>query len=171
MGSADIVRSGLTAHMVNGMMDKRSYYLKQIENNDNINALWVVRSQAVVKQFGEGFNNEIARDHIDKRVLETGTTVQEMTETATKSMMRMTIPFTASAFGTPNCMRCHHAKEGEVLGVVSMVIDVSDVRGSSLVTIMYTTLFAVFIMLIILLVVNRFLKPYINIFYSIKEVM
>ncbi len=171
MLTAEIVRSGLTAHMVNGMMDKRSYFLKQIENNENINALWIVRSQAVVKQFGEGYNNEIARDAIDKRVLQTGTIVQEMTETATKSMMRMTIPFTASAFGTPNCMRCHHAKEGEVLGVVSMVIDVSDVRGSSFVTIMYTTLFAVFIMLIILFVVNRFFKPYINIFYSIKEVM
>ncbi len=171
MLTAEIVRSGLTAHMVNGMMDKRAYFLKQIENNENINALWVVRSQAVVKQFGEGFNNEIARDIIDKKVLKTGKTVQEMTETATKSMMRMTIPFTASAFGTPNCMRCHHAQEGEVLGVVSMVIDVSDVRGSSFVTIMYTTLFAVFIMLLILFVVNRFLKPYIHIFYSIKEVM
>ncbi len=171
MLTAEIVRSGLTAHMVNGMMDKRAYFLKQIENNENISALWVVRSQAVISQFGEGFNNEIARDLIDKKVLQTGKTVQEMTETATKSTMRMTIPFTASAFGTPNCMQCHHAKEGEVLGAVSMVIDVSDVRGSSFVTILYTTLFAVLIMLMILLVVNKFLKPYIHIFYSIKEVM
>ncbi len=171
MLTAEIVRSGLTAHMVNDMMDKRSYFLEQIENNENISALWVVRSPAVIKQFGEGFNNEIVRDEIDKQVLDSGNIAKEMTETATKSTMRMTIPYTASAFGTPNCMQCHNAKEGEVLGAVSMIIDVSDVRGSSLITIAYITAFAMIILFLILLVVNKFLKPYVNIFYSIRDVM
>lgn len=169
--TAEIVKGGLTAHMVNGMMDKRSYFLEQIENIDNISALWVARSPIVIKQFGEGFNNEIARDEIDKQVLKTGIIAEEMTETATKSTMRMTVPFIASAFGSPNCLSCHDAKEGDVLGAVSMVIDVSDVRGSSFITVAYIAAFAIIIMLIILIVVNRFLKPYVDIFYSIRDVM
>ncbi len=169
--TAEIVKGGLTAHMVNGMMDKRAYFLEQIENIDNISALWVARSPAVIKQFGGGLNNEIARDDIDKKVLKSGKIVKEMLETATKSTMRMTIPFTASAFGTPNCISCHDAKEGEVLGAVSMIIDVSDVRGSSLATVTYIALLAMIIMLLVLFFVNKFLKPYINIFYSIRDVM
>ncbi len=169
--TAEIVKGGLTAHMVNGMMDKRSYFLEQIESIENIDALWVARSPIVIKQFGEGMNNEIARDEIDKQVLKSGQTLREMTETATKSTMRMTIPFVASAFGTPNCLNCHDAKEGEVLGAVSMIIDVSDVRGSSFHTVLYIAMFAIIIMFFILLVVNKFMKPYISIFYSIKEVM
>ncbi|MCF6310185.1 MAG: GGDEF domain-containing protein [Sulfurimonas sp.] len=169
--TAEVVKSGLTSHMVNNMMDKRSYYIDQIENIDNIKSLWIARAPSVIKQFGGGFNSEIARDEIDKRVLTSGKIEKVMTETASKSTMRMTIPFTASAFGTPNCLKCHSAKEGEVLGAVSMIIDVSDVRGSSLQTLAYTAIFALVIMLLVLLVVNRFLKPYINIFYSIKDVM
>ncbi len=169
--TAEIVKGGLTAHMVNGMMDKRSYFIDQIEHIENISSLWIARSPTVIKQFGEGFNNEIARDEMDRRALKTGQIQKEMTETATKSTMRMTIPFIASAFGTPNCLRCHEAKEGQVLGVVSMVIDVSDVRGSSFVTVTYLASLAVLIMLIILIVVNKFLKPYVNIFYSIRDVM
>lgn len=169
--TAEVVKGGLTAHMVNGMMDKRSYFIDQIENIENISALWIARSPTVIKQYGEGFNSEIARDEIDRRVLKSGNTEREMTETATKSTMRMTIPFTATAFGVTNCLTCHDAKEGEVLGAISMVIDVSDVRGSSFVAVGYTALCAILIMIIVLLVVNRFLKPYVNIFYSIKDVM
>ncbi|MCK4874906.1 MAG: GGDEF domain-containing protein, partial [Sulfurimonas sp.] len=169
--TAEVVKSGLTSHMVNDMMDKRSYFIHQIENIDNIDSLWIARAPSVIKQFGDGFSSEIARDEIDKKVLRSGKIEKQMTETATKSTMRMTIPFTATAFGETNCLTCHSAKEGEVLGAVSMIIDVSDVRGSSLKTLAYTAAFAIVIMLLILLVVNKFLKPYINIFYSIKDVM
>lgn len=171
MLTAEVVKSGLTAHMVNGIMDKRLYFLNQIENIENVSALWIARSDTVINQYGEGLNNEIARDNIDKRVLRSGKTIEEMTETATKSTLRMTIPFKASAFGATNCMSCHDAKEGEVLGAISMVIDISDIRGSSFATVGYTALLAVLIMLAVLIVVNKFLKPYVNIFYSIRDVM
>ncbi|MCW8894703.1 MAG: GGDEF domain-containing protein [Sulfurimonas sp.] len=169
--TAEVVKGGLTAHMVNGMMDKRGYFLDQIENIENISALWIARSPTVIKQYGEGFNSEIARDEIDKKVLKSGKIEEVMTETATKSTMRMTIPFTATAFGATNCLTCHSAKEGEVLGAISMVIDVSDVRGSSFITVGYIAAFAIIFMILVLIIVNKFFKPYINIFYSIKDVM
>lgn len=171
MLTAEVVKSGLTAHMVNGMMDKRAYFIDQIENIENISSLWIARSPSVIKQYGEGFNGEIARDEIDKMVLNSGNIKEEMTETATKSIMRMTIPYIATKFGETNCLSCHDAKEGEVLGAISMVLDVSDVRGSSLITIGYTASMAIVIMFFVLLIINKFLKPYVNIFYSIRDVM
>ena len=67
--TANIVRDGLTAHMVNGMMDKRQYFLDKIATNNNIKSLWIARGENVIKQYGEGLNTETIRDEIDKEVL------------------------------------------------------------------------------------------------------
>ncbi|MEA3371174.1 MAG: GGDEF domain-containing protein, partial [Campylobacterota bacterium] len=64
--TATIVQDGLTAHMVNGIMDKRGFFLKQISTNDEIKSLWIVRSENVIKQYGKGYNDETPRDEIDK---------------------------------------------------------------------------------------------------------
>ena len=47
--TANIVRDGLTAHMVNGMMDKRQYFLDKIATNNNIKSLWIARGENVIK--------------------------------------------------------------------------------------------------------------------------
>lgn len=169
--TAEIIKSGLTAHMVNGMMEQRGFFLQHIEQSENINQLWVSRSPTVIKQYGEGFNNEIPRDKIDKEVLETGKQISKVTETADKSLMRITIPFEASSFGNPNCMKCHEAKEGEVLGTVSMVMDITDVRMGSLKTILFNMGITVLVIILIFLLINKFVKPYVSIFYSIQDVM
>jgi len=169
--TAEIVKGGLTAHMVNGFMDQRAYFLHQIENVENINSIWLARSETVIKQFGEGFNNEIPRDKLDHDVMKSGVMGKEVTETATKSSLRVTIPFIASAFGTPNCLQCHEAKEGEVLGVLSMTIDISDIRSAAIITVLFNAAIAIITMILFLLVINYFFKPYVNIFYSIKDVM
>jgi len=169
--TAEIIKSSLTAHMVNGMMDKRGFFLQHIEQSENINQLWVSRSPTVIKQYGEGFNNEIPRDKIDKEVLETGKQISKVTETADKSLLRITIPYEASSFGNPNCMKCHEASEGEVLGTVSMVMDITDVRMGSLKTILFNMGITVLVIILIFLLINKFVKPYVSIFYSIQDVM
>ncbi len=169
--TAEVVKSGLTAHMVNGVMDKRAFFLEQIENVENIESIWIARSSTVIDQYGEGFNNEIARDSIDKEVLDTGERQKVITETTTKTLMRVTIPFVASAFSTPNCLKCHNASEGDVLGVVSMNFDISNGRDTSLVTTLYISIGFIIFAIILLFVLHKFLAPYINIFYSIQRVM
>ncbi|MEA3227681.1 MAG: GGDEF domain-containing protein, partial [Campylobacterota bacterium] len=86
--TADIVKDGLTAHMVNGIMDKREYFLDKISNKDEIKSLWLVRSQSVIDQYGIGFNKETVRDSIDKEVLETGNIVKTITEKTDEILLR-----------------------------------------------------------------------------------
>lgn len=169
--TAEIVKSGLTAHMVNGIMNEREFFLQQIEQSENISQLWVSRSPTVIKQYGAGFNNEIPRDKIDKDVLLTGKQISKVTETADKSLMRITIPFEASSFGNPNCMNCHNATEGEVLGTVSMIMDITDVRMGSLKTVSMNMLITIIVIILIFILINKFIKPYVSIFYSIQDVM
>lgn len=169
--TAEIVKIGLTSHMVNGIMDHRDYFLKQIANVKNISELWIARSPTVIKQFGEGHNNEIPRDKIDAEVLKSGKQKTVITETSDSSIMRVTIPFEASAFGTPNCMQCHHAKEGEVLGAVSMVMNITEIRTSSIKSVLYNMGLTIITIILVFMVMSRFVKPYVSIFYSIRDVM
>ena len=169
--TAEIVKAGLTSHMVNGMMDHREYFINQIESAENISDIWVARGQTVIKQFGEGNNNETSRDKIDKEVLESGKKRSITTETTEKSLMRVTIPYIASEFGNPNCMQCHEAKEGEVLGAVSMEIDITELRLGSLKTILSNVFLTIIVIIFVFIIISRFIRPYVSIFYSIKDVM
>jgi len=169
--TAEIVKIGLTSHMVNGIMDQRDFFLNQIGNVEKISELWVARSPTVIEQYGEGHNNETPRDKIDTEVLKSGETKSVTTEMPSKSILRVSIPFVATEYGTPNCMACHKAKEGEVLGVVSMVMDITEIRTSSIKTILYNMAITIITIILVFMVINRFIKPFVSIFYSIKDVM
>ncbi|WP_373036151.1 diguanylate cyclase [Sulfurimonas sp.] len=169
--TAEIVKIGLTSHMVNGIMSQRDFFLNQIGSVEKINQLWVARSPTVIEQYGEGHNNETPRDKIDTEVLKSGKTKSVTTEMPSKSMMRVSIPFVATEYGTPNCMACHKAEEGEVLGVVSMVMDITDVRTSSMKTVLYNMAITIITIILVFIVITRFIKPFVNIFYSIRDVM
>ena len=69
---AETIKHSLTSHMVNGVIDNRELFLSQIKKLGNIDEIWLARAPAVIQQFGEGFNNEIARDEIDTYVINTG---------------------------------------------------------------------------------------------------
>ena len=169
--TAEIVKIGLTSHMVNGIMGQRDYFLNQIGSVEKISELWIARSPTVIEQYGEGHNNETPRDRIDTEVLKSGLTKSLTTETASKSIIRVSIPFVATEYGTPNCMACHKAKEGEVLGVVSMVMDITEIRTSSLRTVLYNMAITILTIIFVFIVINRFIKPFVNIFYSFRDVL
>lgn len=169
--AAELVKDGLTAHMVNGIMDNREYFLKKIENSSNIQSLWITRSESVIEQFGAGFNNEIPRDEIDKEVIRTGKPYKQIYETSKSAHLRFTMPYVASKFENPDCMSCHTAKEGDVLGTISMIIDVEDVRSHGLNTSFVIFAFTIFMSLFVFFIIQKSMNPIIELFESITYVM
>ncbi len=169
--TAELVKDGLTSHMVSGIMENRAYYLKKIENSPNIKSLWVTRSQSVKDQFGEGFSNETPRDAIDKDVILTAQTYKKVYETSNEASLRITIPYIATQHGEPNCMKCHDAKEGDVLGTISMVVDISETRFNGFVTSLIIFVVTIFIMIAVSFIINHYMKPVLKLFESITYVM
>lgn len=168
--AANIVKDGLTAHMINGMMDQREYFLDQISRNNEIDSLWVARSQNVVKQYGEGFKNETVRDAIDKEVLTTGKTIKKITENAEKIILRVTIPYQATnAANYPNCLQCHDVKIGDTLGVISMEFNISAMRNSGLVTILKILGINLLFIIVVLFLINRYISPYMRLFSNLQD--
>ena len=169
--TAEYVRDGLTAHMVNGIMDKREFFLNNIKSHKDIKDFWIIRSPNVIAQFGPGFKNETARDDIDKKVLQSGAMQYKIEETPDNVSLRVTIPYKASAYGSPNCLQCHNAKEGEVLGAISVKFDITDTRYTGMMTILKIILINIVFLIIALYSVNHFFKPILNLFNELRKMI
>ncbi len=167
--TAEIVRDGLTAHMVNGMMDKREFFLGNIANIKDVQALWIVRADNVVKQYGEGMQNERPRDAIDNKVLKEGISVREVNEDAQNAILRVTIPYIATAYGNPNCLNCHNVQEGDVLGAISMEFNINEVRQTGAMTIAKIFAINVIFIIIALWVTHHYFKPYMKLFENLQQ--
>ena len=167
---AQSVKNGLTAHMVNGMMEKRDFFVNQTKNLDNIDDLWIIRSSIVEKQYGK--TRESSVDKIDAEVLKTGKIVELVTENLLgHSTYRVTIPYKAETTNEINCLQCHDAKEGAILGAISMIITMDDLKQTSVNIITATSIISFILILVILIFVRNLIVPYLSIFDSIKDVM
>jgi len=167
--TASVVKDGLTAHMVNGIMDKRQYFLDQISSNNKIKSLWLVRSEHVTKQYGDGFNNETIRDVIDAKVLENGKTVKEITETSEDITLRITIPYKATTDRSINCLSCHDVNRGDTLGAISMEFDITHMRNSGMVTILKILAINLIFTIIVLFLLNYYVTPYMKLFANLQD--
>ena len=167
---AAVVKDGLTAHMVNGIMDKRQYFLDQIStNNEYIKSLWIVRSQNVIKQYGKGFHSETVRDAIDKKVLSSGKAINQIDETADKTMLRVTIPYNAAITNnSAKCLECHNVNAGDTLGAISMELNISGMRSNGIFAIAKIVLLNLLFILIVLYLINRYITPYMKLFSNIQ---
>ena len=167
---AAVVKDGLTAHMVNGIMDKRQYYLDQIyNNNEPVKALWIVRSQNVIKQYGKGFHSETVRDAIDKKVLQTGKAINKIDETTDKIMLRVTIPYKAIVTNNgAKCLSCHNVKAGDTLGAISMNFDITSMRNDGMLTISKIILLNILFIIVVLYLMNRYITPYMKLFANMQ---
>ncbi len=169
---AEVVKHSLTSHMVNGVMENRKIFLEQIGTLEDIEDIWLVRSPAVIAQYGKGFNKEELRDEIDQQVLDTAKTQKVIHENLFgASNFRITIPYISSSKGAINCMECHTSKEGDVLGAISISMTMDDVKQVGINTVMNTALIALILTLLILYIINRVLNPFLTLFDSIKNVM
>ncbi len=160
--------------MVNGMMENRNFYITQTKNLDYIDDLWIVRSDTVEKQYGKG--REFIHDEIDKKVLKTGKSIEVIDENFFgHNTYRITIPYKAEITKDINCLSCHEAEEGDILGdilgVISMVINVDDLKLTSTKIIGYTSAISFILILIILWFIRHLIVPYLSIFESIQDVM
>ncbi len=166
--AAEIVRDGLTAHMVNDMMDKRGHFLEMMSTGNDVKRLWVVRSKNVDEQYGKGLKSEMPRDEIDKEVLETGKEIDRFYEDFDSAVLRVTIPYTASSYGKIDCLQCHRAEEGDVLGAVSLEFDISDLRREGLWTLAKIAMITVVFIVLSLLLVRYLVTPYIRFFKTLE---
>jgi diguanylate cyclase (GGDEF)-like protein len=163
--TATLVRDGLTSHMVNDIMDKRHHFMERIGAMRDIEQIWVVRADSVAEQYGTGFEGSRSKDEIDATVLKNGKSAERITETSSYARLRVTIPYTA----TPECLQCHIGGRGEVLGAISMVMDVSAMRDGGLKIIARICIISLLVAIGAAWVTNRWMNRYLELFEALTQ--
>ena len=170
--TADIVKNSLTSHMVNGNMSQRDVFLDSIGQLKNVQSLWLVRAKSVSEQFGNSnLANENPKDDVDLEVLKSGVEKIVIEESLYTANLRITIPYTASSLDKPNCLNCHNAKEGEVLGAISLSFDISEDRGSNIMVLLYIIGTISIFLIVFLIFMRKRITPYTNSFDSLSDVL
>ncbi|WP_428825414.1 diguanylate cyclase [Azonexus sp. IMCC34842] len=157
--AGEIVRVHLTESMINGVIDKRESFLKRMLEVQGLKSARVVRSPEVVKQFGQGLSVESAADDVERRVLTEGKPYFGIQTSDGETVFRGTIPYIATANGTPNCLQCHQVSEGAVLGVVNMTMSIEGLKEKALYTVAGIVGAVTFFVLLLILLLRRLLRP------------
>jgi diguanylate cyclase (GGDEF)-like protein len=157
--AAEIVRVSLTESMINGVIKNRESFLVRLKEVEGLESARVVRSSLVEKQFGKGLLQESPADDIERSVLTRGKPIYEVTERHGAAVFRGTIPFTATAKGTPNCLQCHQVQEGDVLGAVTLTISLEKLKTQAIITVGWIVGIVAFFALFLVLVLRRLVLP------------
>ena len=112
--------------MLSGSMANRKIYQQKVQSHDNITGAKIIRADKVIELYGPGFEDQKAQSDFDRLGL-SGTRSIEIIEQDGHRVMQIILPMKASAdyLGT-NCLGCHQATEGEILGAVKVSYDMSD---------------------------------------------
>ncbi|MFA6015246.1 MAG: methyl-accepting chemotaxis protein [Gallionellaceae bacterium] len=165
--TADGVVNGLNMLMLNGLIsdsDQRKLYVTKMGSSEKVQELRVIRSKAVIDQFGPGLPEEQAKDEMDKTTLESGKIQSHITHENGKDLLRVVVPFIASSnFRGTNCLQCHIVPEGTVNGAASITLDMQEeyavMKKASIYLWSGQLLVQVFLFFVIGWIINRVIYP------------
>ena len=122
--------ASLTGMMMTGTIGQRALYLDQVRNAGSIQALEVFRGDPVSKQFGAGESDGPKPGADEQQVLASGRPVFQLDVDA--GYLKAIIPAIAQTdYLGKNCLMCHQAPEGTVLGAVSMKISLEKANSQT----------------------------------------
>jgi diguanylate cyclase (GGDEF)-like protein len=159
--AAEIARVHLTESMINGTIDKRQTFLLRLAEVQNLKTARLVRSPILEAQFGENRKGEYLPDATERKVLKTGIPEFNLNENKNSGELIFsgTIPYTANLDGSPNCMQCHNAQPGDVLGVVTMAMTITALRHNSILTVSGIIGVVIVAVIVLFVLLSYLLKP------------
>lgn len=168
LSAAKVIEAGLTAHMISGSMNQRDEFLKQISSLDTMKRLWVVRSPKVSRQYGQGPFSQDPQDGLDKSVLTSGEAVAESRGGIFEdAIVRLSIPYKATAGEKIDCLSCHDVKVGDTLGVISLEMQTNDLKALNYRNIIIT----VIILVLLFALVAYFLHTKVLVYFDRFDAM
>ncbi|WP_439437758.1 methyl-accepting chemotaxis protein [Salinivibrio costicola] len=109
--------------MLTGTISQRNTLREKMLSHKGIDDARVIRGEAITRFFGPGNPEQSAQDAIDQRALNGETIVETFDADAGKGLV-VALPMKASSdYRGTNCLQCHVAEEGTVLGVIRLEYD------------------------------------------------
>jgi methyl-accepting chemotaxis protein len=161
----EMTLAGLTGMMITGTVGQRNVFLDQIRELEAVRDLRVVRSEAVIKQFGPGQGGEASpRDEMERAALADGQPRMAVESSPNiGDNLHVVFPALASShYLGKNCLACHLVQEKTPLGAVSMRISLAKTNASVQRFRDQSILFALLISLPLMAVVFLFVRRFVS---------
>ncbi len=127
---ADSYFDTINTLMLTGGMANREIPRKKLLLREEVLDARIIRAPAVTKMYGEGSDYAKPVDDYDKRALQ-GEYIREFREGEDGRILTMLIPMEASKdLRGVDCIMCHIAPEGEVLGAIRIDYSLKDLDAS-----------------------------------------
>lgn len=159
--AAHIVQESLTSHMITGSSDYQNELVKQIGALEGMKGVWIVRSDALSRQYGKGIHPQEAADDIDRAVLRDGKAIKNVSGTLfSDTLYRLSIPYIATENGKIDCLSCHDAKVGTVLGAVSIEMEINDLKITGLIAAATAIIVLIILTMYLLKIIRHYISSY-----------
>lgn len=118
----------LNMMMLTGTMLQKETLREKILSHSGIEEARIIRGEGITNVFGPGLAGQQAQDDIDKRALLGETIIEPIAADWGKGLV-VTLPMKASSnYRGTNCLNCHMVNEGDVLGVVRLEYNLTDIN-------------------------------------------
>ena len=156
--AAEMIRLTTTHEMVEGNPQHNAPYLKSLTGIPGLQHAHVIPAKSVVEQYDIDVS---LRDQVhpgENEVLSTGKPFEEVLH-GERVMFHYTLPYLAVDDGRNNCLSCHVGSEGDVLGAISLEIDVTEQYQAALRNTVSIVILMIAFGLVLGYVLRRFLEP------------
>lgn len=115
--------------MVSGAIGNRELVRTKLLSDRNIVEARMLRSPSIDAMYGKGFPHEYPMDELDRRAL-AGEEVMLAKKTDKGHIMTFVTPVIAHEdYRGTNCLVCHQAKEGDILGAIRISYSLDELNG------------------------------------------
>jgi methyl-accepting chemotaxis protein len=127
-----VALTGLRTIMMSGSADQKREFLEEMQRSTSVESLKVVPAEAVSQQFGLKGSEGSRSNPLNQRVLAQGDPYSGLETVNGRLIYRAVVPALATkASPGEGCLGCHQAREGAVLGVVNLQMDLEDLARAS----------------------------------------
>jgi diguanylate cyclase (GGDEF)-like protein len=165
---SEVIKSGLALHTsANKNIDKSSIdqFLNSVVTIKNVKDLWLVSGNDVKNSPFKIKSFKAPKDDLDKKVLKSGKTEYLVTEGIINTDVRVSIPYKA----TSSCLNCHNVPEGDTLGVISIVLDVSTLKEIGIRSIYVILVIILLAVIIVFLFSKKVFNPYFSLYMKLRD--
>ncbi|REL35920.1 methyl-accepting chemotaxis protein [Thalassotalea euphylliae] len=111
--------------MLTGTTANRQIVQNKLKEQDGIIEARIIRAPKVVQVYGAGFADQQVESDIDRQGL-AGEQITQISQKDGRHVMEYVMPISASEnYRGTNCLGCHQAQEGEILGAVKISYDLT----------------------------------------------
>lgn len=124
--TAESYFDSINSLMLTGMMGNRSILEEKIMQRESMIEARIIRSEKTIQLYGPGHEGQLPEDELDDLAL-SGKAQFQLSENSDGRTMTVIQPLIASAdYRGTDCLGCHAASEGDVLGAVRLTTSLTE---------------------------------------------